>query len=84
MSKTELNQQTARVLARVAAGETLTVTDRGRPIAQLSPPATDLWSKLVASGQVSLPTATGALPTPAVRTTESTRQILDDLRSDRL
>jgi len=34
--RTELNQQTARVLARVEAGEELTVTDRARPIARLS------------------------------------------------
>lgn len=84
VTKTELNQQTARVLARVAAGEKLTVTDRGRPIAQLSPPEKDAWSELVASGRVTLPTASGALTSPATRTAQTTREILDDLRSDRL
>lgn len=84
VTKTELNQQTARVLARVAAGEKLTVTDRGRPIAQLSPPEKDVWAELIASGRVTLPTASGALTTPAAHTTQSTWQILDDLRSDRL
>lgn len=84
MTKTELNQQTARVLARVAAGEHLTVTDRGRPIAELTPPAADVWSQLVASGQVQLPTTSGALSRPTVKATKTTREILDDLRADRL
>jgi prevent-host-death family protein len=33
----ELNQQTAQVLARVEAGETITVTKNGRPVAVLRP-----------------------------------------------
>jgi prevent-host-death family protein len=33
----ELNQRTAQVLARVEAGETITVTKNGRPIAVLRP-----------------------------------------------
>ncbi|HEY7143541.1 MAG TPA: type II toxin-antitoxin system prevent-host-death family antitoxin [Streptosporangiaceae bacterium] len=33
----ELNQQTAQVLARVAAGETITVTKNGVPVAVLRP-----------------------------------------------
>lgn len=84
VTKTELNQQTARVLARVAAGERLTVTDRGRPIAELSPPAKDVWAELVASGQVTLPTKTGALSALTVKASKSSREILDDLRADRL
>ncbi|MES2867079.1 type II toxin-antitoxin system Phd/YefM family antitoxin [Microbacterium profundi] len=84
VTKTELNQQTARVLARVAAGERLTVTDRGRPIAELSPPAKDTWAELVASGQVTVPNANGALRLPAVKSGKTSREILDDLRADRL
>lgn len=33
----ELRQQASAVLRRVAAGESVVVTDRGRPIARLSP-----------------------------------------------
>jgi prevent-host-death family protein len=33
----ELNQQTAQVLARVEAGETVTVTKNGQPVAVLRP-----------------------------------------------
>ncbi len=84
VTKTELNQQTARVLARVAAGEHLTITDRGRPIADLSPRSDSAWDDLVASGQVSLPTERGALTIPAAASDRSTREILDDLRQDRL
>lgn len=84
VTKTELNQQTARVLARVAAGETLTITDRGRPVAQLSPAQPDLWDDLVASGRVQLPTTSGPLTHPARKSDRTSAQILDDVRADRL
>ncbi|GEK87713.1 type II toxin-antitoxin system Phd/YefM family antitoxin [Microbacterium aerolatum] len=84
VTKTELNQQTARVLARVAAGESLTVTDRGRAIAQLTPPQLDDWEQLVASGRVTLPTRSGALTVPPAQTSQTSTEILDDLRRDRL
>ncbi|MFJ2543719.1 type II toxin-antitoxin system Phd/YefM family antitoxin [Microbacterium sp. NPDC087589] len=84
VTKTELNQQTAKVLARVAAGERLIITDRGRPIAELTPPAQTVWERLVSSGRVTMPSKSGALPTPAAMSERSTRDILDDLRADRL
>lgn len=84
VTKTELNQQTARVLARVAAGEHLTVTDRGRPIAELTPPAETAWSRLISSGRVTLPTRTGALTHAPISDTMSTAEILDDIRADRV
>ncbi|WP_446724362.1 type II toxin-antitoxin system Phd/YefM family antitoxin [Microbacterium sp. PF5] len=83
MTKTELNQQTARVLARVTAGEHLTVTDRGRPIAELTPPAETAWTRMIASGRVTLPTKSGPLPHAPVRDTVPTADVLDDLRADR-
>lgn len=84
VTKTELNQQTARVLSRVAAGESLTVTDRGRPIAQLTPPGVDGWEQLVASGRVTLPTRQGALTIPPAKTSRTSAEILAELRADRL
>jgi prevent-host-death family protein len=33
----ELNQNTSQVLARVSGGETIEITDRGRPVAILAP-----------------------------------------------
>lgn len=48
----ELRQNASRYLARVATGETIEVTDRGRLVALLVPPARDRWQELVTSGQV--------------------------------
>ena len=48
----ELRQHASRYLARVATGETIEVTDRGRPVALLVPTGKDRWHDLVASGQV--------------------------------
>lgn len=49
VTRTELNQQTARVLARVQAGEEVTVTDRGRPIARIAPVESDRRARRLAA-----------------------------------
>ncbi|MGH9010313.1 MAG: type II toxin-antitoxin system Phd/YefM family antitoxin [Acidimicrobiia bacterium] len=51
----ELRQQASRYLARVAAGESFEVTDRGRPVARLVPVLADRWEELLRSGWVVLP-----------------------------
>ncbi|PZR89206.1 MAG: type II toxin-antitoxin system prevent-host-death family antitoxin [Candidatus Nephthysia bennettiae] len=51
----ELRQHASRYLARVATGETLEVTDRGRPVALLVPVRGDEWLALLAGGRVSPP-----------------------------
>lgn len=51
----ELRQYASRYLARVAHGETLEVTDRGRPIARLIPVERDAWNDLIASGMLLAP-----------------------------
>lgn len=48
----ELRQHASRYLARVGRGETLEVTDRGRPVARLVPVRTDRWADMVARGKV--------------------------------
>jgi prevent-host-death family protein len=49
----ELRRYASRWLARVKAGETFMVTDRGRPIARLSPVGdTSGYSSLVAEGRI--------------------------------
>jgi len=48
----ELRQHASRYLRRVARGETLEVTDRGRPVAMLVPVHGDEWQHLLASGRV--------------------------------
>lgn len=64
----ELNQHTSRVLARVRAGETVEVTDRGEPIARLVPIVAGdaVLSRLVAEGRATAPTSMGPLPMPPV------------------
>lgn len=83
VTKTELNQQTARVLARVAAGEHITVVERGRPIAEISPPRDSPWERLVASGRVRLPTGEGGLAVSPARSAETSAEILADIREER-
>jgi prevent-host-death family protein len=55
----ELRQHASRYLARVATGETIEVTDRGRPVALLVPTHEDRWEDLVARGQVLAATGAG-------------------------
>lgn len=50
-----LKQNASAVVATAAAGETVTITDRGRPVAQLTPiPATSL-QRLLDSGRARAP-----------------------------
>jgi prevent-host-death family protein len=54
----ELRQRASELLRLVAAGETIEVTDRGRPVALLSPmPEAGPLERLRAAGEVSLATA---------------------------
>jgi prevent-host-death family protein len=60
----ELNQNTSQVLARVSGGETVEITDRGRPIARLVPVSDDrsTLAKLVVAGRAVPATGTGPVP----------------------
>ncbi len=62
----ELNQNTSQVLARVRHGETVEVTERGRPVARLVPieGGTTALDRLVAVGRAVAPMTTGPLPLP--------------------
>ena len=64
----ELRQAASELLRRVAQGETIEITDRGRPVALLSPlPDTGPLNRLRAGGQID--EATGELddlPDPLV------------------
>jgi len=49
----ELRQHASRYLRLVEAGETVQVTDRGRPVALLVPPPSDAgYDQLVAAGRI--------------------------------
>jgi prevent-host-death family protein len=51
----ELRQHASRYLALVARGESVEVTDRGRPVAMLVPVCDDAWDALLASNRVLQP-----------------------------
>ena len=50
----ELRQHASRYLARVVGGETIEVTDRGRPVALLVPVTADSWTDMIAARKVVL------------------------------
>jgi len=53
----ELKQNTSRVLDRVKAGETVEITEHGRPVALLAPwGGSDEYDRLVGAGEVLLGT----------------------------
>jgi prevent-host-death family protein len=64
-----LNQNTAEVLARVERGETVEITNRGRPIARIVPVVGDELADLVAAGVVVPPTISGPFQLPTVAAT---------------
>lgn len=67
----ELRQHASRWLARVRAGESFLVTDRGRPVARLTPYLEDLgYERLLQEGRIA--------PGPG----RSLDDILDELDSD--
>lgn len=83
----ELKQNASAVVARAAAGETITVTDRGKPVAQLTPLPTSRLDQLIAAG-LAIP-AKGDLrdlpepePIPGV-TEETVMEALMEQRADR-
>lgn len=47
-----LKQNASAVVARAAAGELITITDRGRPVAQLGPIRGSAVSRLIEAGQL--------------------------------
>ncbi|GAB3275643.1 type II toxin-antitoxin system Phd/YefM family antitoxin [Parasphingorhabdus pacifica] len=68
----ELRQHASRYLKRVAAGESILVTDRGRTVAVLGPPTRELslYDELVAAGEL-VPGDGGELPDPLPATSET-------------
>ena len=61
----ELRQRASEFLRRVEAGETFEVTDRGRPVALLSPiPDVSPLERLRAAGDIDSAVRRGPLPDP--------------------
>lgn len=82
----ELRQRASELLRRVAAGETIEVTDRGRPVALLAPiPEAGPLERLRAAGETSV--ASGDLselpaPLPLAPGQEPPSAVLERLRLD--
>jgi prevent-host-death family protein len=61
----ELREGLSRVLRRVRAGETIEVTDRGRPVARIVPVSSiEGLEPLIAAGRVRPPRTPGPRPAP--------------------
>ena len=81
----ELKQNTAAVVAEVAAGESVTITDRGRPVARLVPVGGGPLGELVDAGRARQKrrklSELGPPPRRATGAPELSR-LVEDLRSD--
>ena len=73
----ELRNRSSDVLRRVAAGETIQVTNYGKVVAVLSPPDTGLTPRVTAARHRG-----GFDAIPRVRSTETIREALDALREE--
>lgn len=80
----ELNQATAKVLARVKQGEEVDVTERGVVVARLVPAEPSPIGRLLATGNLRPPRATGPLVRPKgdVRTAQESGELLEQLRDE--
>lgn len=82
----ELRQRASELLRRVASGETIQITDRGRPVALLAPlPDGDPLDRLRASGEIEQATSDLAdlpEPLPLEPGAESPSSVLARLRRD--
>ena len=48
----ELRQNASKYLEEVAAGASIEITDRGRPVARMVPITGDPWQDLISAGEV--------------------------------
>ena len=83
----ELRQHLSRYVARTVQGESFEVTDRGRPVGRLVPPATgEAWlDALVASGRIRpARRRSPVLPKPRALGSGSISEALEAEREERL
>jgi prevent-host-death family protein len=82
----ELRQRASELLRRVEAGETIEITDRGRPVAVLAPlPDASPTAKLRATGELVVATEdldTLPDPLPLLPDQETPARVLEHLRRD--
>ncbi|NLG20830.1 MAG: type II toxin-antitoxin system prevent-host-death family antitoxin [Actinomycetales bacterium] len=83
----DLKQNASAVVARAAAGETITITDRGRPVAQIGPRTTHGLQSLREQGLLREPRRPAAdlpLPEPLTPGARPLSEVLEEDREDRL
>lgn len=85
----ELRQNASEYVRRAEAGEIIEVTDRGRPVARLSPlpKGETLIDRLIAEGKMTPATADLASLGPPLPPTPGARplsEVLDELREDKI
>lgn len=80
----ELNQNPSRAVARVRAGATIVVTDRGRPVLRLVPEGERprALQRLIDTGEVSPPTELG-MPELALELAPGVESLSELLIADR-
>jgi len=80
----ELNQNPSKAVARVRAGESILVTDRGRPILRMVPEVEHpgILRRLVADGEASAPAEQG-MPDLITELAPETDSLADLLVADR-
>ncbi len=71
----ELKQQASQVVARVAAGESTIITDRGRPVARMVPLAETTQAQLLESGDMRPPRRPLVALSPTPRRRSSTQPL---------
>jgi prevent-host-death family protein len=82
-----LKQNASKVVARAKAGESITITDRGRPVAVLGPIRQSRIDAMIESGLATRPTRRlQDLPPPAPREAGQRllSEIIDEQRADRM
>ena len=79
-----LNQETARVLARVKQGEEIEITERGVVVARLIPAKPSPIARLLATGSFRPALYTNPIPRPKgeVHTDNEAGELLERMRDD--
>ena len=79
-----LNQETAKVLARVKQGEEIDITERGVVVARLVPAEPSPLARLLATGSLRPPRSVGPVPRPRgeIRTDRESGELLAELREE--
>ena len=78
----QMRNESADVLRRVAAGETILVTNNGQPAAVIGPPPNDVVSLLAANGQLreALNPPSRLRSIKRTKSTKTTAEIVADVR----